>query len=149
MSRRRTLEPTVARKDGQLEVMARKLAKSQAIERDLRRQLRVSQAETSTALEQLRRAQEEFDRSRKEDRPEASQEDSQVYWEALLRQLQHDQEAHARAEAHRPLQDVQVARDAGEHGRGLKRVPVKAAGNLSGFVRRHVSKITNRWRSLW
>jgi peptidoglycan hydrolase CwlO-like protein len=66
MSRRRDMAPTVARKDSQLEVMARKLAKAQARERDLMRDLTTSRRETATALEQLRRAEQHYERARAE-----------------------------------------------------------------------------------
>jgi chromosome segregation ATPase len=66
MSRHRDMAPTVARKDSQLEVMARQLAKAQARERELKRDLATSRRETATALEQLRRAEQHYERARAE-----------------------------------------------------------------------------------
>lgn len=138
MSRRRDMAPTLERRDGQIQTMGRQLAKAQALARDLKRQVRAAQDGERTVLEELRHSQARI---------------AAAYAEAtglkeLLRELQHDHERHEGAEADRPLQHVDVPRDAGEHRRGLERVLVQAAGNLSGFVRRHVGRIT-RWRSLW
>lgn len=57
MSRRRDLSPTLERKEGQLEVVGRQLAKAQGRERDTKRELAHSRAETRTVLEQLAQAQ--------------------------------------------------------------------------------------------
>jgi len=53
MSRRRDMTPTLERKDGQLETMARSLAKAQDRERELKRLIREQQRATLTLTNEL------------------------------------------------------------------------------------------------
>jgi chromosome segregation ATPase len=62
MSRRRDMTPTLERKDGQLETLARQLAREQAKNRDLRRELRDAQRAHLAVSEQLQRVHADCER---------------------------------------------------------------------------------------